>query len=95
MVMPSKKSQRENSKDGRKFHKASKKPFKTTKNKPDEVQSEALALQLEDDVPVFPRGWIFFFVKKLNVACGSLHYKGIMTESGFCTMLVLLNQKIT
>ncbi|XP_022743667.1 rRNA biogenesis protein RRP5 isoform X2 [Durio zibethinus] len=39
-----------------KFNKASKKQFKTKKDSNDAVKSEAVALQLEDDVPDFPRG---------------------------------------
>ncbi|KAF3441966.1 hypothetical protein FNV43_RR15882 [Rhamnella rubrinervis] len=39
-----------------KFNKASKKAFKAKKEQNDAVRSEAVALQLEDDVPDFPRG---------------------------------------
>ncbi|KAG6700889.1 hypothetical protein I3842_08G135300 [Carya illinoinensis] len=42
--------------DGSKFSKASKQQFKTTKGSNDAVKSGALALQLEDEVPDFPRG---------------------------------------
>ena len=40
-----------------KFNKASKKQFKVKKDFNDAVKSEAVALQLEDDVPDFPRGF--------------------------------------
>ncbi|KAF5737374.1 protein RRP5 isoform X2 [Tripterygium wilfordii] len=57
MAAPSKKSQKRNSTDGgRKFNKSSKKAFKPSKERNDSVQSKAMALQFEDDVPDFPRG---------------------------------------
>ncbi|OMO68743.1 hypothetical protein COLO4_29434 [Corchorus olitorius] len=53
----SKKPQKKKSNEGKpKFNKASKKQFKTKKNSNDAVKSDAVALQLEDDVPDFPRG---------------------------------------
>uniref|UniRef100_A0A5B7AB23 S1 motif domain-containing protein n=1 Tax=Davidia involucrata TaxID=16924 RepID=A0A5B7AB23_DAVIN len=57
MAPPSKKPSNKQPKHAlNKFQKHSKKPFKS-KSKPDDaVQSQALALQLEDDVPDFPRG---------------------------------------
>ncbi|KDP21906.1 hypothetical protein JCGZ_03044 [Jatropha curcas] len=52
-----KKSQNRKLKDGPKFNKDSKKPFKAKKkDSNDTVPSEAISLQLEDDVPDFPRG---------------------------------------
>ncbi|PQQ21311.1 rRNA biogenesis protein RRP5 isoform X1 [Prunus yedoensis var. nudiflora] len=42
--------------DPPKFNKSSKKPFKPNKDRNDTARSEAVALQLEDDVPDFPRG---------------------------------------
>ncbi|TYJ18682.1 hypothetical protein E1A91_A09G140100v1 [Gossypium mustelinum] len=55
MAASSKKFQKKKSNEGkRKFNKASKKQFKTKKD--GAVKSEAVALQLEDDVPDFPRG---------------------------------------
>ncbi|KAJ7975952.1 rRNA biogenesis protein RRP5 [Quillaja saponaria] len=48
-----KKFQKSKSRDGPKLDKSSKKPFKTKANSKDAVK---LALQLEDDVPDFPRG---------------------------------------
>jgi hypothetical protein len=45
------------SRDGPKFNKASKQSFKTTKGSNAAVlKPEALSLQLEDEVPDFPRG---------------------------------------
>ncbi|OMO51868.1 hypothetical protein CCACVL1_29542 [Corchorus capsularis] len=53
----SKKPQKKKSNEGKpKFNKSSKKQFKTKKNPNDAVKSDAVALQLEDDVPDFPRG---------------------------------------
>ncbi|PPD84400.1 hypothetical protein GOBAR_DD18640 [Gossypium barbadense] len=55
MAASSKKFQKKKSNEGKpKFNKASKKQFKTKKD--GAVKSEAVALQLEDDVPDFPRG---------------------------------------
>nr|XP_015898902.2 rRNA biogenesis protein RRP5 isoform X1 [Ziziphus jujuba var. spinosa] len=59
MAAHSKKFQKnKKSGDGPKFNKSSKKPFKEKKKEGenDAVRSEAVALQLEDDVPDFPRG---------------------------------------
>ncbi|KAK6244021.1 hypothetical protein QUC31_010430 [Theobroma cacao] len=57
MAAPTKKSQKKKSKEGKpKFNKASKKQYKARKDSNDAVKSEAVALQLEDDVPDFPRG---------------------------------------
>ncbi|CAB4286937.1 unnamed protein product [Prunus armeniaca] len=42
--------------DPPKFNKSSKQPFKPNKDRNDTARSEAVALQLEDDVPDFPRG---------------------------------------
>lgn len=57
MAASTKKSQKKNSKDGPKFNKASKKPFKNSKKQPnDAVEAQALALPPDDDAPVFPRG---------------------------------------
>lgn len=62
MAATSKKSQKRKSKDGPKFNKASKKPFKASKKE----SNDATSLQLgDDDVPVFPRGqflYINFFI---------------------------------
>ena len=58
MAASSKKFQKKKSNEGKpKFNKASKKPFKTKKDSNDAVKSKAVALQLEDDVPDFPRGF--------------------------------------
>lgn len=60
MAASSKKFQKKNPKGDKKtFNKASKKQF--TMKKGDAVKSEAVALQLEDDVPDFPRGFTYFF----------------------------------
>ncbi|KAJ8754493.1 hypothetical protein K2173_005654 [Erythroxylum novogranatense] len=58
MTAPSKKKSRnKNSKGETKFNKASKKQFKgNRKDSNDATKDEAVALQLEDDVPDFPRG---------------------------------------
>lgn len=63
MAAHSKKFQKnKKSGDGPKFNKSSKKPFKAKKKEGenDAVRSEAVALQLEDDVPDFPRGFFSF-----------------------------------
>lgn len=51
MAPPSRKSQ-----DGSKFNKHSKKPFKSKKKTSEIANAEAISLQIEDDVPDFPRG---------------------------------------
>ncbi|XP_038881067.1 rRNA biogenesis protein RRP5 isoform X2 [Benincasa hispida] len=51
MAPPSRKSQ-----DGSKFNKHSKKPFKSKKKTSEIAQAETISLQIEDDVPDFPRG---------------------------------------
>ncbi|XP_022156044.1 rRNA biogenesis protein RRP5 isoform X2 [Momordica charantia] len=51
MAPPSKKSL-----DGPKFNKHSKKAFKSKKKPNDIARTEAMSLQIEDDVPDFPRG---------------------------------------
>ncbi|KAK1575786.1 hypothetical protein Q3G72_008289 [Acer saccharum] len=58
MAAPSTKSNNRKGKDGPNFNKSSKKPFKNSKKKESNnaAYSQALASQLEDDVPVFPRG---------------------------------------
>ncbi|KAL5741947.1 hypothetical protein ACOSP7_028679 [Xanthoceras sorbifolium] len=58
MAATSTKSPKRGAKDGPTFNKSSKKPFKVSKKKGsnDAAHSQAIALQLEDDVPVFPRG---------------------------------------
>ncbi|KAL5545605.1 hypothetical protein UlMin_005292 [Ulmus minor] len=56
MASTSKKSQKKNSKDAPKLNKSSKKPFKSKKEQSQSVESENVALQIEDDVPDFPRG---------------------------------------
>ncbi|XVF75995.1 hypothetical protein PTKIN_Ptkin13bG0232000 [Pterospermum kingtungense] len=57
MAASSKKFQKKKPKgEKQKFNKESKKQFKTKKDSNDAVKSEAVALQLEDDVPDFPRG---------------------------------------
>ncbi|GMJ14782.1 Ribosomal RNA Processing 5 [Hibiscus trionum] len=57
MAASSKKFQKKKSNEGKpKFNKSSKKQFKTKKDSDGAVKSEAVALQLEDDVPDFPRG---------------------------------------
>uniref|UniRef100_A0A2P2MJR3 S1 motif domain-containing protein n=1 Tax=Rhizophora mucronata TaxID=61149 RepID=A0A2P2MJR3_RHIMU len=58
MAAPSnKKSHNRKSKDRPKFNKASKKPFKANKKDSNDcVKAQAMALQLEEDVPDFPRG---------------------------------------
>lgn len=58
MTAPSsKKKSQDRKREGRpKFNKDSKRSFKSKKDSSDIVPSEALALQLEDDVPDFPRG---------------------------------------
>ncbi|XP_040372263.1 rRNA biogenesis protein RRP5 isoform X1 [Rosa chinensis] len=59
MAPSSKKPQGGNNKnprDATKFNKSSKKPFKPNKDHNNAARSEAMALQLEDDVPDFPRG---------------------------------------
>ncbi|XWS66505.1 hypothetical protein CRYUN_Cryun05aG0205500 [Craigia yunnanensis] len=57
MAASSKQSQKKKPKEEKqKFNKASKKQFKTKKDSNDAVKSEVVALQLEDDVPDFPRG---------------------------------------
>ncbi|CAN6577203.1 unnamed protein product [Malus baccata var. baccata] len=57
MAPPFKKPQaKKKAGDAPKFNKSSKKPFKPNKDQNDDVRSEAVALQLEDDVPDFPRG---------------------------------------
>lgn len=65
MAAHSKKSEKRRSGDAAKFNKSSKKSFKAKKEQNDAVRSEAVALQLEDDVPDFPRGsgsYDFIFV---------------------------------
>lgn len=42
--------------DGVKFNKHSKMSFKSKKKTSDVAKTEALSLQIEDDVPDFPRG---------------------------------------
>ncbi|XVE75785.1 hypothetical protein DITRI_Ditri12bG0120500 [Diplodiscus trichospermus] len=57
MAASSKKFQKKKPvKEKAKFNKASKKQFKTKKDSNDAFKSEAVAFQLEDDVPDFPRG---------------------------------------
>ncbi|XWS56135.1 hypothetical protein CRYUN_Cryun09bG0060500 [Craigia yunnanensis] len=57
MAASSKKFQKKKPKEEKQnFNKASKKQFKVKKDSNDAVKSEALALQLEDDVADFPRG---------------------------------------
>ncbi|KAL4342371.1 hypothetical protein GQ457_08G016920 [Hibiscus cannabinus] len=57
MPASSKKFHKKKTDEGKpKFNKASKKQFKTKKDSNGAVKSEAVALQLEDDVPDFPRG---------------------------------------
>lgn len=69
MAASSKKFQKEKSNEGKpKFNKASKKQFKTKKDSDDAVKSEAVALQLEDDVPDFPRGFSLFSFNFLFVS---------------------------
>ncbi|XP_059646446.1 rRNA biogenesis protein RRP5 [Cornus florida] len=56
-MAPSKKSINKNPMNSLKFSKQSKKSFKPGSKRPDDaVHSQALSLQLEDDVPDFPRG---------------------------------------
>lgn len=58
MAAHSKKSYKRKPADAPKFNKSSKKSFKAKKEQNDAVRSEAaVALQLEDDVPDFPRGF--------------------------------------
>ena len=58
MAASSKKFQKKKPKEEKqKFNKASKKQLKTKKDSNDVVKSEAVSLQLEDDVPDFPRGF--------------------------------------
>lgn len=47
---------KKNPRDAAKLNKSSKKPFKPNKGQNNAARSEAVALQLEDDVPDFPRG---------------------------------------
>ncbi|GKV41870.1 hypothetical protein SLEP1_g49347 [Rubroshorea leprosula] len=57
MTVPSKKSQKGKSKDGKpKLNKASRKEFKAKKGPKEATRAETASLQLEDDVPDFPRG---------------------------------------
>lgn len=57
MAKPSKKSYNNKSEDRLKtFQKPSKKPFKPPKKSDSSVSKDALPIQLEDDVPDFPRG---------------------------------------
>lgn len=56
MAPPSKKSHPKKSKRDDKLRGASKKPFKPRMRQNEAVPSESLALQMEDDVPDFPRG---------------------------------------
>ncbi|XP_024021580.1 rRNA biogenesis protein RRP5 isoform X2 [Morus notabilis] len=58
MAATSKKSQKKNPKEAPKFNKSSKNPFKAKKKNEqnDAAKSEAVALQLEDEEPAFPRG---------------------------------------
>ncbi|KAE8649759.1 rRNA biogenesis protein RRP5 [Cucumis sativus] len=51
MAPPSRKSQ-----DGSKFNKHSKKPFNSKKKTSETAKPETVSLQIEDDVPDFPRG---------------------------------------
>ncbi|KAF5750634.1 hypothetical protein HS088_TW03G00973 [Tripterygium wilfordii] len=65
MAAPSKKSHKRNSKDGGpKFNKSFKTAFKPSKERNKAVQSKAMALQLEDDVPDFPGGGVSSFGKR-------------------------------
>lgn len=57
MAPNSKKSQKKKSGEAPKLNKSSKQSFKAKKKEQsDAAKSEALALQMEDDVPDFPRG---------------------------------------
>ncbi|PON46626.1 Polyribonucleotide nucleotidyltransferase [Parasponia andersonii] len=57
MAETSKKTQKKNPREAPKFNKSSKQTFKAKKEqRSDAAKSEAVALQLEDDVPDFPRG---------------------------------------
>lgn len=56
MAPPSKKSHPKKSKRDDKLRGASKKPFKPRMRQNEAIPSESLALQMEDDVPDFPRG---------------------------------------
>ncbi|KAK9266592.1 hypothetical protein L1049_021657 [Liquidambar formosana] len=56
MAAHSNKNQKRKSGDGPNLNKSSKKPFKSQKKSNNAVQSESLALQIDDDVPDFPRG---------------------------------------
>lgn len=47
---------KKNPRDAPKLNKSSKKPFKPNKGQNNAARSEAMAVQLEDDVPDFPRG---------------------------------------
>lgn len=57
MASHSKKSQKRKSRDAPKVNKSSEKPFKAKKEENGAARSEVL--QLEDDVPDFPRGFSF------------------------------------
>lgn len=61
MAAPSRKSRAKRSKEERpKLNEASKRTFKVTKVPDAAVLSQAVALQLEDDDPEFPRGLLNF-----------------------------------
>lgn len=61
MAKQSKNFQKKSSKDRSKVDKRSKKSFKAKRESNNAIKSVALPLQLEDDVPDFPRGWFSIF----------------------------------
>lgn len=66
MAPRSEKSQKDMKNDKPKIGKASKKIFKPKREQNNTAKSEAFSLQLEDEVPNFPRGFQYSFSRYIT-----------------------------